>query len=141
MNTRAIAKEQKRKSLKAVSVLKGKRCGKLKGRTCVDGSKQRACKSEVESASPEMRAHSVMLTALVDACECRDAAVVDVHGVHLNAAIDEFVLLKMVDENVDVMCRIDGKCAKHVSLEKGKKEFCLMLNKALHGCFQFALLW
>ena len=140
VNPKAITQKQKRKSLNALPALKEKRCGKLKGRACVGGRKQRARKSKVESASPAVNADSVTLTSLVDACEGRDVAVADAPGACLNANVDEFTLLKMVDEQVDVMCRTNEKCTKCVSTEKEKKVLFLMLSKALRQCAQSALL-
>ena len=82
-----------------------------------------------------------MLTALVGAHEGRDVAVTDAPGARLNATIDEFTLLKIVDEQVDATCRMNEKCAKCVSKEKEKKALHVILNKALCGCVQSALLW
>ena len=36
-----ISNEEKRRALEAVNLIKKKRCGKIKGRTCADGSKQK----------------------------------------------------------------------------------------------------
>ena len=37
-----LTDEQKRNALNAVNLIKEKRCGKIKGRTCANGSTQRA---------------------------------------------------------------------------------------------------
>ena len=42
-------KDKKTRTLEAVTVVKQKRCGKIKGRTCADGSKQRRYLKEFES--------------------------------------------------------------------------------------------
>jgi hypothetical protein len=41
-----LTKEQKKGALRAISVVKEKRCGKIKGRTVVDGRPQRALYTE-----------------------------------------------------------------------------------------------
>mmetsp|Transcript_42936 Transcript_42936/g.62919 ORF Transcript_42936/g.62919 Transcript_42936/m.62919 type:complete len:101 (-) Transcript_42936:1236-1538(-) len=40
-DTRDLTEEDKKKSLAAVNLIKEKRCGKIKGRSCTNGSKQR----------------------------------------------------------------------------------------------------
>ena len=88
-----------------------------------------------------MHTDSIVLTAIVDACERRDAAVVDVPEARLNAIMDDLMLLKMTDEQLDALLKIDTSCSEHTTCEKEKKVLCLMLNKSLHGCVQSALLW
>ena len=88
-----------------------------------------------------MHASSAMLAALADTHERRDAAVADVPGVCLNATIDEFALLKMMDGQADVMCRIHEKHKAFATIEGGRRLSYLMLNKALCGCVQSTLLW
>ena len=63
-----LTKSQKRSALNLLSVVKEKRDGKIKGRNCADGRKQRLCKTKEESASPTVHADAVMLSTLVDAC-------------------------------------------------------------------------
>ena len=41
INIESLTDEDKRKSLKAVNLIKVKRCSKIKGRTCANGSRQR----------------------------------------------------------------------------------------------------
>jgi len=58
--------------------LKWKRSGKIKGHGCADGRKQRACTDKANSTSPTVSAEAVFLTAVADAMENRDVAVVDI---------------------------------------------------------------
>jgi len=46
-----ITNEEKRSALEAVNLIKKKRCGKIKGRTCADGSKQKRFLKHGESIS------------------------------------------------------------------------------------------
>ena len=82
-----------------------------------------------------------MLTTLVGYHEKKDAAIANVHGAHLNAAIDDVMLLKMLNEKVDAMRRIDEKHVEFEHVEGEKRVSCLIMSKALHGCVQSALLW
>ena len=114
--------KQKLVSLKSVSVLKDKRCSKLKGRTCADRRKKRTSESKIESASPTVHTDSVVLTAIVDVCERKDIAVADVPRECLNATMEEFILLKMIDEQVDASLKIDPSYSEHATYKKEKKE-------------------
>ena len=62
---------QKKKDLKALSIVTEKRDESLKGRTCADGRKQRQWKTKAESASPTAHTDSVLLTSVVDAHDDR----------------------------------------------------------------------
>ena len=55
--------------------------------------------------------------------------------------MDEFLLLKMSHEQVDVLMKTEPSCGEHAACEKGKKVLHLMLHEVLYGCVQSALLW
>ena len=42
--------------------------------------------------------NSIRLIVMVDTCEYRDVAMVDIPSAYLYATIDEFILLKIVDK-------------------------------------------
>ena len=52
LNAHELSIEEKRKALEAVNLIAKKRCGKIKGRTCADGSKQRKYLKDGESIAP-----------------------------------------------------------------------------------------
>jgi hypothetical protein len=64
-----LTPEQKREALAYLMFLKRKRCGKIKGRGCADGRKQRAYTAREDAASPTVATESVFLTAVIDALE------------------------------------------------------------------------
>ena len=45
-----------------------------------------------------------MISLMIDAKERRDVATADVEGAYLHADIEDFVLLKLVGEAVDIIC-------------------------------------
>ncbi len=138
---RSLSREQKRAALRAVNLIKEKRTGDLKGRTCADGSVQRGLYNKEDTSSPTLSNDSLMCTLIVDAKERRDVATADVVGAYLNALMKDFVLLKLVGEAVDIMIGVDSVYKKFVTIENGKKVLYLKLEKALYGCVQSALLW
>ena len=75
-----LSHEQRKASLQYLMFLKQKRCGKIKGRGCADGRKQRATTKKEDASSPTMAIESVMLSCTIDAMENRDVATVDIPG-------------------------------------------------------------
>jgi hypothetical protein len=55
--------------------------------------------------------------------------------------MEDFVILKLVGEAVDIMCQVNPKYKKFVVVKHGKKILDLQLLKALYGCVQSVLLW
>ena len=92
-------------------------------------------------ASPTVHLHSCLLSLAIDAKECRDVATANVVGAYLLADMNDFVMVKVTSESVDMMCRVRPEYKKHVIMEKSGKVLYLRLTKALYGCMQSALLW
>ena len=59
----------------------------------------------------------------------------------MHATQDDFTVIKFVDDQVDIMCRIDEAFREHVVYEGGHKALYLVLNKALCGTVKASLLW
>ena len=62
-----LTPDQRREALAYLMFLKRKRCGKVKGRGCADGRKQRAYITREESTAPTVSTEAVFLTAVIDA--------------------------------------------------------------------------
>ena len=54
-----------------------------------------------------MRTDSVIITLIVEARKGRSASLADVSSAHLSILIDEFIVFKIVDKQVDAMIEID----------------------------------
>ena len=67
--------------------------------------------------------------------------VVDVTGAYLNADMDDFVLIRLSGDNVDMMCNANPTYEQFVTNENGRKTLFLQLKMALYGCVKSALLW
>jgi hypothetical protein len=116
-----ITKEQKRGALRAISVIKEKRCGKRKGRTVADGRPQKALYTKDETTSPMISTDALMMSIMIDAWERRDVVTADVAGAYLHAEFEDFVILRMEGESVDIMCRVNERYKHFVVYENGKK--------------------
>jgi hypothetical protein len=137
----SLTKEQKLGALRAINLIKEKRDGRLKGRTVADGRSQRPLYEKHETASPTVSTDALLLTVAIDANEGRDVATADVAGAYLKADMTDFVLMKFVDESVDILCDMNKKYEDFVVTEKGKKVLYVQLLKAIYGCVTSALLW
>jgi hypothetical protein len=130
-------------ALRAVNLINEKRCGRVKGRTCADGSKQKAYIPREEATSPTVSMEALTTSLVIDAHEKRAVAIFDVPGAYLNADMpdNKFVILKLEGKFVDIMCGVNPEYLRDVRLENGKKVLYLRILKALYGCIESALLW
>ena len=104
-----------------MNLIKKKRCGKIKGRTCANGSKQKRYLKHGESiSSPTVSLEAIIGTLLIDAHEGRDVAIFDVPGAYLQAEMpkEKKLLMKFRDEFVDIMCEVNPEFKKHVVEER-----------------------
>ena len=137
--------EEKLKTLEAVNLIKEKRDGSIKGRSCANGSKQRKYLKEGESvASPTVSTEANISTLVIDAFEGRDVAVYDVPGAFLQSDIpkDKVLHMRLRDEFVDIMCQVNPAYIPFVILDKkGRKVLYVRILQAIYGCIESALLW
>ena len=101
-----LSKKQKNNSLRAISVVREKRDGKIKGRVCADGRKQLQWYDEQQTALLTVRDDSFMLTTAAEAKEGRHNATAKIKGVCLYVEQDDFTVNNFFEEKVDEMCLI-----------------------------------
>ena len=75
INHSDLTVQNKLDALNAINLIKIKRDGVIKGRTCADGSKQKRYISKEETSSPTVALESLLLTFCIDAFENRDIAI------------------------------------------------------------------
>ena len=137
----AITDEDDRMALNPIDLVKLKRDGRVKGRSCVDGRPQREHIPKEQCASPTIANNSLMLIMSVAAKERRKVATADVAGAYLHADMDDFVLVKFTGTALDLMCKVNPEYKKLIRIRNGKRVMYLRLAKALYGCLKSALLW
>ena len=98
-----VTHDIRKASLPYLMFLKRKRCGKIKGRGCADGRKQREFISREEASSPTVLTHALMATCLIDAIEGRGVATADIPGAFLQATMDDDVYIKFEGKMVEVL--------------------------------------
>mmetsp|Transcript_26617 Transcript_26617/g.41320 ORF Transcript_26617/g.41320 Transcript_26617/m.41320 type:complete len:590 (+) Transcript_26617:1688-3457(+) len=136
-----LTREQRSEALRIINLIKEKRDDSLKGRTCVDGRPQRQYISKEEAASPTVSTEALLCTLVVDAHENRYVATADIKGAYLHTEMDDYVLVKLDGEVVDVFCELNPRYKDFVVMEGNKKVLYMRLIKALYGCVKSALLW
>ena len=140
----SITAEEEKDALEAISLIKQKRSGVVKGRMCANGSKQRQFLGLYESvASPTISLEAILATLIIDAYEGRSIAVFDVPGAYLHAPMLEgkCVIMRIRGDFMDMMIQANEKYADFVKIVKGKKALYLKVLRAIYGCIQSALLW
>ena len=126
-----------------MNLIKEKINGNIKGRTCVNGSKQRRYIKEGEIiSSPTASLESIITTLVIDAYEGRYTAIADVPGAYLHAEMpqDKLVLLKLKGQFVGIMCQINPEYKQYVRYEGKTKVLYLKVLRAIYGCLESALL-
>lgn len=80
------------------------------------------------------------MALLIDAFERQEVGTKDVPGAYLYADTDDFTILKMTGESVDIMCKTNPVFKEFVMK---KRETCTISAalKALYGCIRLAMLW
>ena len=138
----SLTLEQRKEALAYLVFLKRKRCGKVKGRGCADGRKQRAYIAKEEATAPTVSTEAVFLTAIIDALENREVAVLDVPGAFMQVDIDELVHVRFTGEMVNMLLHIDyDKYKDYIVTERNDKVLYMELLKALYGTLRAACLF
>eukprot|EP00804_Cyclotella_cryptica_P007868 CCRYP_001430-RB/>CCRYP_001430-RB protein AED:0.37 eAED:0.34 QI:0/0/0/1/0.25/0/5/0/757 len=86
-----LTRQQRIEALSSLIFLTQKRGGRVKGRTCVNGSKQRRWISKGSATSPMVTTESMMIMAAIEAFELRRMITLDIPGAFLHAELDEDV--------------------------------------------------
>jgi hypothetical protein len=142
VNPQTLSHETKYNALPYLMFLKQKRTGKIKGRGCADGRKQRETMSKEEVSSPTVAIESVMISCTIDAHEERDVATVDIPGAFMQADMEGTVHLRIDGAMAELLIRLDPALySQYTEDRNGKKVLYLLLQKALYGTLQAALLF
>ena len=137
-----MTREEKRAALHYLMFLTKKRCGRIKGRGCADGRKQRAYTSKEDASSPTVTIESLMLSCVINAKEKRNVTTVDLPGAFMQADMDDLVHMRLEGKMAELLVRCDPKLyRKYVRIEGGKSVLYVELRKALYGTLKAALLF
>ena len=142
VHKKSLTHEQRKEALAYLMFLKRNHFGKIKRRGCADGHKQRAYIAKEDSMAPTVSTKAGFLTAVIDALENRDVAVLDVPSAFMQADIDERVHVRFTGEMVKMLLQIDKEMyGEYVVMEKGEQVMYMELLKALYGTLRAACLF
>ena len=129
-----LTRKQKSDALRYLMFLKQKRCGRIKGRGCADGRKQREYISKDEISAPTVAIESVMISCTIDALERRDVATADIPGAFMQTDMEDTVHMVLEGKMAELLVKIDPKLyRKYLLIEKGKPVMYVQLKKVLYS--------
>ena len=142
-DVKELTPEQRREALAYLMFLKRKRCGMVKGRGCADGRKQRKYTDPADATSPTVATEAVFLTAVIDALENREVAIVDIPGAFMQVDLDdELVIVRLTGKMVELLIEIDPDMYRpYLTHERGEPVLYVELLKALYGTIRAARLF
>jgi hypothetical protein len=146
INPKDLNEEERMQVLESHLFLKEKRDTTVKGRMVAGGNKQRGTIGKQDASSPTAALESVLLTAVINAKEGRDVAVIGIPNA--------FVQTRLENEEDKAVMRLRGKLAKlmvkvapeiytkYVIINrKGETVLYVRLLNALYGIMKAALLY
>ena len=128
-----LTRKEKSAALQYLMFLKQKRSGKIKGRGCADGRKQRLYMDKDEVSSPTISTEALLLTCMIDAMKERDVSTVDIPGAFMQSDMEgEDTFMKIEGKMVDILKRIDPKMyEKYIITENGHEVLYVKLKKGI----------
>eukprot|EP00178_Gracilaria_changii_P013526 TRINITY_DN381_c1_g1_i1.p1 TRINITY_DN381_c1_g1~~TRINITY_DN381_c1_g1_i1.p1 ORF type:complete len:1004 (-),score=118.29 TRINITY_DN381_c1_g1_i1:1292-3985(-) len=137
----ALSKEDRQEALQYLMFLKRKRDGRVKGRGCADGRKQRQDAKKGDASSPTISTEAVFLILTIAAKEGRDVMTMDICGAFLQAQLKgERVHVRFEGRMAELLALIDPKLYRpNIIMEKGKPVLYAELQRALYGMLESTL--
>ena len=135
------------KTLESLIFLVQKRDGRIKARTCANGSVQRGWMSKKEAASPTAAVESILLTAVINAAEGQCVATVDIPHAFIQTDIKDDkdgdqITMKMRGPIVDMLVKLDYNLYHDKVVNKRKEKIIYVhVKKAIYGMIQSSLMF
>ena len=100
----------------------------------MDRRPQRSYISEEGSVSPTCSNDALMLVLIQAAHKGRKIDTVDIRGAYFHAEMDNFVLIKLQGQIVNILCEMKPEYKKLLGYDNGKVTLYMQLRKAVYGC-------
>ena len=138
------ARERKR-AMESLIFLVEKRDGRIKARTCANGSTQRDYIPKEDAASPTASTEAVLITGVIDAKQNRDVMTLDIPNAFVQTKIpkgEEKNIMKIRGALVDILCEIAPEVYESYVLQEGKdKVIYVHMLRALYGMLVASILY
>jgi hypothetical protein len=139
---------ERKRAMESLIFLVEKRDGRVKARTCANGSTQRAYMERDDAASPTAMTESILITATIDAKQKRDVMTADIPNAFVQTNVDEKnqvkgerIIMKIRGPLVDMLLEIAPEVYEGYSTYEGKtKVLYVKMLKAIYGMLQSSLL-
>jgi Reverse transcriptase (RNA-dependent DNA polymerase) len=133
-----LTTKQKKTILESHLFIKLKRDGTIKGTAVAGGNRQRGFIAKEDATSPTVATESVLLTAVIEALENRDVAVVDIPNAFIQTRIenkDDMAVIRFRGELVDMLIEIASEVYKPYANinHKGEKTIIVRCQNAIYG--------
>ena len=110
-----LSQEQRRNALASINIIKENQGGGIKGRSVADGRKQKSFYNKDDITSLTVSTDALLMNLMIDAWERRAVGTSDVPGAYPQAYMEDFMILRMVGESVDVLCKVNGEYKQFVT--------------------------
>ena len=133
--------------MESLIFLTEKKDGRIKARTCTNGSTQQNYTNCDEAASPTAMTESHLITAVIDAKQGRDVMTADIPNAFVQTEIEnkpngERTIKKIRGQLVDMLTDISPEKYQDFIQEEGnQKVLYVKMKKALYGMLQSSLLY
>ena len=130
--------EEKKRAIKSLIFVTKKKDGRLKSRTCANGSKQRIWSNREENASPTISTKGLLMTYVIDAKEERDVMLSDILNAFVKTDNENYkdgkqVVMKLYGALVDMLVELDPQTYQDFVVLKNGKKLYLWILKAIYG--------
>ena len=115
--------KNKRDALSIITLTKEKRTVKIKEKECANYMSQRAYITKEESTAPTVSIDALLAQLIIDTFEERAMTIFEVPSSYPNSDVpeDKFVLLKIENDFVDIMCEVKPEFVNDVQQEGNKR--------------------
>ena len=133
--------------MESLIFLTEKRDGKIKARTCANGSTQREYTPKEDAEIPTAATDSILLTGVLDAQQQRDVMTLDVPNAFVQTTVpqeenDEKIIMKIRGALVNLLVEISPETYKDYLIQEGKgKVLYVRMLKALYGMMKASVLY
>jgi len=140
-----LTSQERRRAMESLIFLTEKRDGRIKARTCANGSTQRDYIPREDAASPTASTDSVLITGVIEAKQRRDIMTLDIPNAFVQTPIpkgEERIIMKIRGVLVDILCQLaPEEYTSYVIKERKSKLLYLEMHKALYGMLVASLLY
>jgi hypothetical protein len=145
INVGKLAQQEKQQAMDSLILLVEMSNGRIKARTCANGSLQHNYIDKVEATSPTALKEAIMITAAIEADENRDIMTVYIPNAFVQTEIesrDERIIMKMKGPLATMLVSIEAEVyASYVIEEDNEKVIYVEVLKAIYGMLQASLMF